>query len=394
MANETITTNIQDGVTSSEVDPKDSTNNELNLSTKQQVSNTPVLIFSKTIVADSGYYYPVDPSLEIVSEYPERYSVKVKNKEFTNNVYLSSLTIEVYFLFTNNSIKKSDGDKITVVSSPKIIPVRKQEKVNRITIEGGNMPSRGGYRMIRAYGDPGTTMDITVENSDGQFYDFNTMTFGSTAVSKRIMIPDETMFPPDELGSRHLGIYQEEIYIPRDFGVSKTTYTASATPAEGYKVKTIEELGRVENVKVEEARTTDDQSVYITLSATQSDGETTRTFAYSGEDTLTLGPFSVNQNIEDGSGEITYPGDRAEFIITVTRTSGSGAFDAVGAPLFSHWSNTSSDVNGGWEFSISHEVLTTTATTYEVLVAGQITKAGDASLSTELNFSNFLNYAS
>ena len=393
MANETITTNIQDGVTSSEVDPKDSTNNELNLSTKQQVSNTPVLIFSKTIVADSGYYYSVDPSLEIVSEYPERYSVKVKNKEFTNNVYLSSLTIEVYFLFTNNSIKKSDGDKITVISSPKIIPVRKQEKVNRITIEGGDMPSRGGYRMIKAYGDPGTTMDIIVEDSSGQFYDFNTMTFGSTAAPKRIMIPDETMFPPDELGSRHLGIYQEEIYIPRDFGVSKTTYTASATPAEGYKVKTIEELGRIENVKVEEAKATEDQSVYITFSATQSDGETSRTFAYSGEDTLTVGPFSARQNIESG-GEITYPGDRAEFIITVTRTSGSGAFDAVGAPLFSHWSNTSSDANGGWEFSISHEVLTTTATTYEVLVAGQITKAGDASLSTELNFSNFLNYAS
>ena len=50
----------------------------------------------------------------------------------------------------------------------------KQEKVNRITIEGGDMPSRGGYRMIKAYGDPGTTMDIIVEDSSGQFYDFKT----------------------------------------------------------------------------------------------------------------------------------------------------------------------------------------------------------------------------
>ena len=67
---ETIKTVLPGRTTSTEVNPFDKNDTNTFLTSTSAISKEPVLIFSKTATADTGYYYPTAPTIDLVSEDP------------------------------------------------------------------------------------------------------------------------------------------------------------------------------------------------------------------------------------------------------------------------------------------------------------------------------------
>ena len=249
MAKETKTT-VLPGITSSvDVDVFDYANTGVVLSANNSISSEPKLIFSKTTTADSGYYYPVEPKIEVTSEDPTRYFINTRDKKFTDKKHLNSITFDIYFLFTNSDVRASDGDKFNIISNPKKIPIKIAEQVSNVVLEGDPITEEGGIKTIKAYGDPGSTMNLVLKDNYGKYcaacedsyYNWDNNTFSSVAKVKSITIPTEEDFPGFLPQDYTPGVYTEDITFKRNDGTI-TSYSVIAIPTGDSYMKSIKEL--------------------------------------------------------------------------------------------------------------------------------------------------------
>ena len=372
---ETIKTVLPEQTTSENVNPFDVSDTNTILSSSSPVSKEPVLIFSKIVTADTGYYYPSPPTIDLVSEDPSRYFIETKDRVFTDNKYLSSITFDIYFLFTNQDVRASDGDSFNVLSSSVVIPAKSNKFINTVSIVGEPVSSTGGVRTIRAQGDPGSTVDLVLKGDDGNFYDWINERWSTNISTKRVRIPTMEDYPGFLPQDILLGFYEEEVFFPR---VSTSVkHTVSASPTDGSELKTVKELGIVtsETIEIEDTQT---PPVYLIIN-----GITDAVHTFTGK--LLLGPFTPNQPCEV---EILNE-DGEEFVLTLTETdSGAGAYDPDKflAPTYpTHWSNATEETLSGWELNIETTVLGGEETGAIYSISGTVTKAGSTSLTTSLN---------
>ena len=375
MSFETIKTVLPEKTTSTVSNPFDSNDTKTLLTSFSSISKEPTLIFSKTATANVGYYYSTEPKIDLISENPSRYFIEIRDKVFTDNKYLSSVTFDVYFLFTNQDVRASDGDSFNVLSTVKIIPVKSTQLVNNVTIIGGPVPSIGGIRTIQVQGDPGSTVDLVLAGDDGNYYDWINACWSSSVSTKNVRIPTIDDFPGYSPQDIFLGFYHEEVFFPRV--PSKVKHTVTATPTNITKLKAVEELDIITPLQT---TTEDTQSppLYLTIKGTTDD-------VYTFNEPLILGPFTANQPCEIEILDV----NNNEYVLILSETDASaGAFGEAEAPVYpTHWSNATDDTLLGWEFNIEATVLDTSATNAKISLRGTVLKAGSESLTTALDLS-------
>ena len=385
MANETITTTLGDIATKSRANANDLADTAEKISAKAIPSSTPKLVLTKTVTASDGYYYKIKPQVQIVSQSPSRYTVKSKDEVKTSKGLLTSVTFDIYFLFTNTDVKRYNGDSIEIDSSPVKIPVRVEEVINKVVLDGPPLSTSPVSKTLKVYGDPGTYVEVFIKNSAGQYFNF-AKTWTSSPISRTIRIPTEEDFPGELPGEYAAGVWYEDFVFPSSNGI--TTVTPTAVPIKGSELSAAKNRDIIVDQKMEVAEETS-PGVYLTIGGTET-GDLGRTFSAD----LKLGPFVPGQEVEIPvlQTDALDPEQQTSYIITVTRTSGSGAFDVIAHPDFgTHWSNTNSDENGGWEFEFTTRGWGD-ATTYYYQVDGRITKIGRSSLTTLFDASKTLDF--
>ena len=373
MAKEKITTVVPQRSTSINVNPFDSADVRTSLTSIGSVSSQPKLILSKTVTADSGYYYPTAPTLTLVTEDRSRYFIETKNKIFTDNKYLNSITFDIYFLFTGKDVKASDGDSFNIISNPKAIPVKTTQYINDVVIMGEPTTNYGGTRTIKVHGDPGSTVNVVLKGDDGLYYDWNNKDWSTIASTKMVTIPSADDFEGFQPTDYILGVYTEEVRFLAS--ATKITHTASISPTADNEIKAIKELGIATGSTVE---LEDVQATPVTLTIS---GTTDAIYTFNAP--LILGPFTANQPCEVEILRL----DGVEYGMSISETSASaGEFSECGTPIYpKHWSNATENTLSGWEFSITATVVDSTATNAKILLSGTVLKAGSVSLETTLD---------
>ncbi len=129
-----------------------------------------VLLFTKTFTADTGYYYPVEPDYSITSairEHPELYSVEVERTYLDNGRYdkpLQVVQFKVYYTVPSYNVIAGDLDTITFTAETAQI-FDAGRKINRVRFPAGDIPQRGGNKVVAVYGVPGAAYTLTIGSS-------------------------------------------------------------------------------------------------------------------------------------------------------------------------------------------------------------------------------------
>jgi len=377
MSFETIKTVLPEKTTSTIDNPFDSNDTKTLITSFSSISKEPTLIFSKIATANAGYYYSTEPTIDLVSEDPSRYFIEIRDKVFTNNKYLSSVTFDVYFVFTNQDVRASDGDSFNILSTVKTIPVKSTQFLNNVTIIGGPVPSIGGTRTIQVQGDPGSTVNLVLQGDDGNYYNWTNSSWSSIISTKKIRIPTMEDFPGYLPQDVFLGFYYEEVFFPRV--AAKVKHTVTATPTNTTQLKVAKELDIITPFQV----TTEDTQllpVYLTIKGTTDD-------VYTFNEPLIVGPFTPNQPCDVEILDI----NSSQYTLVLSETSagaGDRAFLQATAPVYpTHWSNATEDTLSGWEFNIIATVVASTETNVKIVLGGTVLKAGSVSLTTVLDLS-------
>ena len=351
-----------------------------------KISDEYQLICSKTITADDGYYYEVTPSIKIITQHPDKYRTKKINQVYDSLNRLTSITIEVYFLFTGEDIKASDGDEFIVRSTPVEIPATTKQFINKASIHGEPIGVRGGTRVVKIFGDPGAIIRATLKSNTGLYYNWDSRNFSTTATSKNIKIPTVEDFEGSLATDYKLGTFVREVRFPRQRDDTASYSIEIGEIQGGESIKQIAESGSFESGQevLEEVQ----NDVILTMSVKAFDG---LTFGYSGLSELNLGPYTsgslVNESIIPDS--ILDTG----FVITATRTSGGGSFTNFTVPSINNFTNIADEATAkGWEVTISVDILERTSTQIKVAIEGTIIKAGTNSLVTEFDFDSWMDY--
>ena len=129
-----------------------------------------VLLFTKTFTAATGYYYPVEPDFSITSairEHPELYEVEVEKTYLENGRYdrpLQVVRFKVYYNVPSYNVIAGDLDTITFTAETAQI-FDAGRKINRVRFPAGDIPQRGGNKVVAVYGVPGAAYTLTIGSS-------------------------------------------------------------------------------------------------------------------------------------------------------------------------------------------------------------------------------------
>ena len=129
-----------------------------------------VLLFTKTFTAATGYYYPVEPDFSVTSairEHPELYEVEVEKTYLENGRYdrpLQVVQFKVYYDVPSYDVIAGDLDTITFTAETAQI-FDAGRKINRVRFPAGDIPQRGGNKVVAVYGVPGAAYTLTIGSS-------------------------------------------------------------------------------------------------------------------------------------------------------------------------------------------------------------------------------------
>jgi hypothetical protein len=129
-----------------------------------------VLLFTKTFTAATDYYYPIEPDFSITSairEHPELYEVEVEKTYLENGRYdrpLQVVQFKVYYNVPSYDVIAGDLDTITFTAETVQI-FDAGRKINRVTFPAGDIPQRGGNKVVAVYGVPGAAYTLTIGSS-------------------------------------------------------------------------------------------------------------------------------------------------------------------------------------------------------------------------------------
>lgn len=118
------------------------------------------LLFSKTYTADSGYYFDIIPTAQILAGNQSNYNI-VQTPTYDIGGQLTALQFDVNYIYPNND---TSGNEIKFTAQAKQIYVPVQE-ITRWNILNSVIPVLGENRTLYVWGEAGATYSITL--SDG-----------------------------------------------------------------------------------------------------------------------------------------------------------------------------------------------------------------------------------
>ena len=250
MASDTITTVKYNGTTEStgttyggSLPANVSQNNSY--SNSFSVNTTPVRLVKHTFTCDTACSYNSAPTYSINALEPWRYYV-LQNVLSTEPVYgrITSIEFEVWHQFTNTGIPASQGDVITFTSCPYTTPTKADTSSphdhedeehggsllgippkldpssfaiyeailsDPLEVDGGDFESRS----ILVKGEPGSTFTISIQRSDGKYYNFEGGFSEVASVYKSIIPRDRDMHGLIPGKDFKRGVYVREFNFPQ-----------------------------------------------------------------------------------------------------------------------------------------------------------------------------------
>lgn len=301
--------------------------------------NSSSTVFTRTISAASGKYFPTAPTCEIAIGDSSRYTISsLDTTDSNNNITARAFTVS--YNFPNQNVT---GDKIKITGTAIDIPSTTTE-ITAYSISTEKLPNSGETRLYRVYGTPGATFSVAVVNSSN----------ASVAGISNITL-DST------------GTYDYYITFPSISSGSETyTITISGDLSSTFGTSN----GQSTSVDIVQQST-----VTLTLGLTCSDS------------TVTVpANQSINLPIDEVDFSTSYTNEQYTFYFTVTRTVAL-YLNAIPTSAFTNQSQAS-----GINFDVQSITITnnnTTSVTLAVLV--NLNSTEDTNLTSTLDLDTHIN---
>lgn len=331
------------------------------------------LFLNRTITANSGKFFTVEPSINLESMDSSRYDITSTTTSDSNGL-ITAKSWTVKFTFPNFDITAADGEKITFIADADgTIPTDDGIKkiTNYLSEVTPMLASILTTRQINIYGEVGAQVNLQVftgGSGEGSLtYDFSSSTFTSSGTSLNITIPSN-------------GIFQTNITYPKQAsGVTlPVTYThyLDTTSFSGSDLAS--------NLD------SDDNGVFSTT-VQQVDNISYSISATSSRSTITvsgtLSPVTGAPNEELAETQV----DKNSTISLVE--SSNTLIYLKATPTVESFTNTNTSGESG-ESDISVDTLTITGdgtSQLDLAVSLKLRQFGTADSSSVLNMDNFIN---
>ena len=119
-------------------------------------------VFSQTITAAEGYYFPDEPTGHLTSGNPNSYLFG-ESIVTNNDGEITAKTFTGDYTFGSSSVS---GDRFTIVAEAALIPVIVRE-ITSYSISTSNIRGAGETRAMTVFGTEGAQFSLTVVNEDG-----------------------------------------------------------------------------------------------------------------------------------------------------------------------------------------------------------------------------------
>jgi hypothetical protein len=126
------------------------------------------VVLSKTIAANTNYYFQSAPIASVTQGNADRYNIQ-SSDTLNNEGRLISRNFNITYTYPNENIS---GDEITIVGNA--IPIiTKAQYINAYTLAGvtgatqPNVPPSGDTRVLRLIGDPGSAWNVEMQDTLG-----------------------------------------------------------------------------------------------------------------------------------------------------------------------------------------------------------------------------------
>ena len=301
--------------------------------------NSSSTVFTRTISAASGKYFPIAPTCEISIGDSSRYTISSSDTTDSNN-NITARAFTVSYNFPNQNVT---GDKIKITGIAIDAPSTTTE-ITAYNISTDKLPNSGETRLYRVYGTPGATFSVAVvDSSNASVAGISNITLDSTGTYDYYIT-----FPSISSGS-------ETYTITISGDLSSTFGTSNGQPT---------------SVDIVQQST-----VTLTLGLTCSDS------------TVTVpANQSINLPIDEVDFSTSYTNEQYTFYFTVTRTVAL-YLNAIPTSAFTNQSQTS-----GINFDVQSITITnnnTTSVTLAVLV--NLNSTEDTNLTSTLDLDTHIN---
>lgn len=146
---------------------EDSNNN-----TGTKTIGSTVVIFTRTLTASTGYYFPEEPSFVITSaskDHPPRYTVETTRTYLDDgsvDLPLQIISFKVSYLVPDDNVVAADLDTITFSATAAIIyaPTR---QITNVFFDTSNISIRGGIKVFQIYGLTGSAYNLNIVEASG-----------------------------------------------------------------------------------------------------------------------------------------------------------------------------------------------------------------------------------
>jgi hypothetical protein len=301
--------------------------------------NSSSTVFTRTISAASGKYFPTAPTCEIAIGDSSRYTISSSDATDSDN-NITGRAFTVSYNFPNQNVT---GDKIKITGTAIDIPSTTTE-ITAYSISTNKIPNSGETRLYRVYGTPGATFSVAVvDSNNSSVAGISNITLDSTGTYDYYIT-----FPSISSGS-------ETYTITISGDLSSTFGTSSGQPT---SVNIVQQ-----------------SNVILTLGLTCSDS------------TVTVpANQSINLPIDEVDFSTSYTNEQYTFYFTVTRTVAL-YLKTIPTSAFNNQSQTS-----GINFDVQSITITnnnTTSVTLAVLV--NLNSTEDTNLTSTLNLDTYIN---
>jgi hypothetical protein len=303
-----------------------------------------VQVFSYTLTAASGYYFPLAPTGSIITGDPGNYSVTTSNT-YDAEGNLTAVTFTANYTFPGADVS---GNVFSIKANAAQIPVTVYE-ITSYTISKTDLPGESATtRNMKIFGTPGAQFSLTVVNEDG------------TSVLSS---------PLSNVVITNSGFYEFNITFPAVTDNDEYDFVLTGD-------------GVVDNF--------------------DSSGQQPSTFTIYQylEITVTFGVNSTNSQLNISPDVVyTYPPNQEldqndsnyNFQAVFTITAGS-TINVSSNPLTTDWPNLIGANNGGTDIQLSSSTgqLTNNNLTYTLTVSGTTSETGTQNVLSEIDIDTFI----
>ena len=142
-------------------------------------NSSDILITTKVLTADTGYYYSEKPSIDISLVNRDKIIIKEKDLIYDSYNNLTSITFDIYYALSKGSIDLPNAEILNIVSNLKRVSEYKDYNEN-VLKQMPNLVSdlimakdNAEPILVRITGTPGDNYGFTITNDDDEYLDYS-----------------------------------------------------------------------------------------------------------------------------------------------------------------------------------------------------------------------------